>query len=77
MLIAFILDSDFQHLAQMSQAHTLVGLARSANANPKFFLPPRKINWTKDVQVLIILIILLYMHFNQIHFHLGDFKKNS
>ncbi|XP_025423884.1 protein SERAC1 isoform X2 [Sipha flava] len=41
-------DSDFQHLAQMSQAHTLVGLARSANANPKFFLPPRKINWTKD-----------------------------
>jgi len=47
--IIFILDSDFQHLAQMSQAHTLVGLARSPNANPKFFLPPRNISWTKEV----------------------------
>ncbi|KAE9537664.1 hypothetical protein AGLY_006687 [Aphis glycines] len=41
-------DSDFQHLAQMSHAHTLVGLARSTNVNPKFFLPPRNISWTKD-----------------------------
>ncbi|VVC24482.1 Armadillo-type fold,Armadillo-like helical,Alpha/Beta hydrolase fold [Cinara cedri] len=41
-------DSDFQHLAQMSQPHTLVGLARSANVNPKFFLPPRNMSWTKD-----------------------------
>lgn len=49
MLNDFILDSDFQHLAQMSEAHTLVGLARSANVNPKFFLPPKKINWSKDV----------------------------
>lgn len=45
----FILDADFQHLAQMSEAHTLVGLARSSNANPKFFLPPRNLSWTKDV----------------------------
>lgn len=47
----FILDSDFQHLAQMSQAHTLVGLARSPNVNPKFFLAPRNMSWTKDVPI--------------------------
>lgn len=41
-------DSDFQHLAQMSHAHTLVGLARSTNVNPKFFLSPRNISWTKE-----------------------------
>lgn len=33
----------------MSEAHTLIGLARSANANPKLFLPPRNMSWTKDV----------------------------
>lgn len=60
MLIVFVLDSDFQHLAQMSQAHTIVGLARSVNANPKFFLPPRKMSWTKDVCILHILVVLFY-----------------
>lgn len=45
----FFLDADFQHLAQMSQAHTMIGLARSPNANPKFFLPSRNMSWTKDV----------------------------
>lgn len=39
----------------MSQAHTSVGLARSADVNPKFFLPPRKMSWTKDVLIITIL----------------------
>lgn len=77
MFIVFVLDSDFQHLAQMSKAHTMVGLARSANANPKFFLPPRKISWTRDVCVFIVLVIIFYIINNRNHFHLGDFKKNS
>ncbi|KAL4120623.1 hypothetical protein QTP88_013281 [Uroleucon formosanum] len=52
-------NADFQHLAQMSEAHTLVGLARSSNANPKFFLPPRNLSWTKD-EILHKIRDLLY-----------------
>lgn len=33
----------------MSEAHTLISLARSDNVNPKFFLPPRNTSWTRDV----------------------------
>lgn len=60
----FILDSDFQHLAQMSHAHTLVGLARSTNVNPKFFLSPRNISWTKEVKIIIFIIIVLFLFDN-------------
>lgn len=43
----------------MSEAHTLIGLARSSNANPKFFLPPRNISWTKDVLTIMFVLFLL------------------
>lgn len=62
----------------MSEAHTLIGLARSTNANPKFFLPPRKTSWTKDVKIDNTMINFYFTHIlMQIILNLGSHKQNA
>ncbi|XP_050544988.1 protein SERAC1 [Daktulosphaira vitifoliae] len=46
--MAHLKRSDCYQIAQMSNAHTMVGFARTSNVNPNFFLPPKKSKWSRD-----------------------------
>lgn len=59
----------------MSHAHTIIGLARSSNVNPKFFLPPRKMSWSKNVTTIIIIMIILPLFYTYIN--LGNVEQNA